>query len=76
MTDLINLTTGQLHRIIAIKEQIEKMEVQIDSIAGGGDGNGDFPIPTIATRRRAEFDQNETFFDLSPGLQSLIIPAN
>ncbi len=35
------LTTGQLHRIIAIKEQIEALQGQIDSIAGGG---GEIPI--------------------------------
>jgi phage protein D len=36
MTNLTSLTTSQLHRIIAIKEQIEALQGQIDSIAGGG----------------------------------------
>jgi len=49
MTNLTDLTTGQLHRIIAIKEQIENLQAQIDSIAaGGGDGAG---ISTPSARR-------------------------
>jgi hypothetical protein len=36
MKNLTDLTTGQLHRIISIKEQIEKLQGQIDSIAGDG----------------------------------------
>jgi hypothetical protein len=35
MTNLSDLTTGELHRIISIKEQIEKLRHEIDSIAGG-----------------------------------------
>jgi hypothetical protein len=35
MTNLKDLTTGQLHRIIAIKQQIETLQGEIDSIAGG-----------------------------------------
>jgi len=35
MTKLIDLTTTQLHQIIAIKEQIETLQSEIDSIAGG-----------------------------------------
>ena len=34
MTKLTDLTTTQLHQIIAIKEQIETLQSQIDSIAG------------------------------------------
>ncbi len=37
MTNLTNLTTGQLRDIIAIKEQIETLQSQLDSIAGGGE---------------------------------------
>jgi hypothetical protein len=41
MTKLKDLTTGQIQRIIAVKEQIEVLKGQIDSIAaGGGDGTG------------------------------------
>jgi hypothetical protein len=40
MTNLKDLTTNQLHQIIAIKEQIEKLQSQIDSIAGG-----EIPVP-------------------------------
>jgi len=36
MTKLTDLTTTQLRRIIAIKEQIETLQGQIDAIAGGG----------------------------------------
>ena len=42
MTNLANLTTSQLKSIIAIKEQIEALQGQIDSIADGG---GEIPIP-------------------------------
>jgi hypothetical protein len=36
MTNLHDLTTSQLNRIIAIKEQIETLQGEIESIAGGG----------------------------------------
>jgi hypothetical protein len=42
MTNLSSLTTGQLHRILAIKEQIEALEAQMEAIAGGG---GEVPTP-------------------------------
>ena len=45
MTNLINLTTAQLHRIIAIKEQIEKLQGQLDSIAGG-----EIPVPLAGVK--------------------------
>ena len=35
MTNLRDLTTGQLHRIIAIKQQIEALQGELNSIAGG-----------------------------------------
>jgi hypothetical protein len=41
MTNLSNLTTSQLKGILAIKEQIEALQRQIDLIAGGGE----IPIP-------------------------------
>jgi hypothetical protein len=44
MTNLTDLTTSQLHSIIAIKEQIETLQGQIDSIAAGG--GGEIPIPS------------------------------
>ena len=34
MTSLTELTTSQLHRIIAIKEKIEALQSEIESIAG------------------------------------------
>jgi hypothetical protein len=49
MTNLIDLTTSQLNSIIAIKEQIEALQGQIDSIVAG-DGGGDSPAPTIVTK--------------------------
>jgi hypothetical protein len=39
--NITNLTTTQLSQIITIKEQIEALESQIESIAGGGE----VPIP-------------------------------
>ena len=36
MTNLKNLTTAQLQRIIDIKQQIEDLEVELESIAGNG----------------------------------------
>jgi hypothetical protein len=42
MTNLTDLTTGQLRHIIAIKEQIEKLQGQIDSIAA----DGEIPSPS------------------------------
>jgi hypothetical protein len=36
MTNIANLTTTQLNQIITIKEQIENLQGQIDSIAAGG----------------------------------------
>ena len=37
MTDLATLTTTQLRQVLAIKEQIETLQGQLDSIAGGGE---------------------------------------
>jgi hypothetical protein len=42
MTKLNDLTTAQLQRAIEIKEQIEQLQSQIESIAAGG---GEIPIP-------------------------------
>lgn len=36
MTNLQNLTVEQLRRVVAIKEQIEGLESQLNAIAGGG----------------------------------------
>jgi hypothetical protein len=50
--NITELTTTQLRQILAIKEQIETLQSQIDSIAGGGE----IPIPAVeeapTTRRR------------------------
>ena len=48
MMNIAELTTSQLNRIIAIKEQIEELQGQLDSIANGSD----VPIPMIAPKRR------------------------
>jgi hypothetical protein len=44
MTNLSDLTTSQLRKIVAIKEQIEALQSRLDSIAAG-----DGEIPTPAT---------------------------
>jgi hypothetical protein len=44
MTDLKELTTGQLRRILAIKQQIEALQAQVVSIAGGREN--EVPIPS------------------------------
>jgi len=45
-----DLTTGELHKIIAIKEQIEKLQGQLGAIAAGGESptqlTGEAPAPT------------------------------
>jgi hypothetical protein len=54
MTNLANLTTSQLKSIISIKEQIEALQSQIDSIvAGGGEVPPSFTsdAPTKGRRR-------------------------
>ena len=43
MTKINDLTTAQLQRIIAIKEQIEALQGQVDSIVEGG---GEVPAPS------------------------------
>jgi hypothetical protein len=37
MTNLNDLTSNQLRRIVAIKEKIETLQGQLDDLAGGGD---------------------------------------
>ena len=49
MTNLQDLTASQLNRIIAIKERIETLEDEIESIAGDG---GEIPVPFEGKRRR------------------------
>ena len=44
--NLKDLTTAQLSRIIAIKEQIESLQAEIDSIASAGESGGnEVPVP-------------------------------
>jgi hypothetical protein len=50
MTNLYDLTTTQLHRIIAIKEKIEKLQGQLDALAGGGEIGA--PAAGIAPKKR------------------------
>ena len=45
--NLKDLTTAQLTRIISIKEQIESLQAEVDSIASAGEGGGEVPVPTI-----------------------------
>jgi hypothetical protein len=42
MTNLAHLTSGQLHEILVIKEHIEMLQRQLDSVAGGDE----IPIPS------------------------------
>jgi hypothetical protein len=49
MTNLIDLTTSQLSRIIAIKERIETLQRELNSIAGDG---GELPMPLKSKKRR------------------------
>jgi hypothetical protein len=49
MTKLTDLTTGQIQRIIAIKEQIEALQSQVDSIVA--DGGGGDTVPTSSAVR-------------------------
>ncbi len=44
MTNLTTLTTTQLRTIVAIKEQIETLQTQLDSIAGGEEGETPTPL--------------------------------
>jgi len=54
MTNLHDLTTSQLNRIIAIKEQIETLQGEIESIAGdGGEVPSPFPGDNPRKRRRS-----------------------
>jgi hypothetical protein len=48
MTKFTDLTTSQLNSIIAIKEQIENLQGQLDAIAAGSDA----PAPMVAGKRR------------------------
>jgi hypothetical protein len=48
MINITDLTTNQLNSIIALKEQIENLQSQIDSIANGSN----LPEPIIASKRR------------------------
>jgi hypothetical protein len=50
MTNISNLTTTQLHQIIALKEQIEALQTQLDSIV---DGEGQTTEQAPKKRRRS-----------------------
>ena len=47
VTDFKDLTTSQLRSIIAIKERVEALQSQIESIVADG-GGGEIPIPSAA----------------------------
>ncbi len=47
MTNLQNLTVGQLRKVVAIKEQIERLQSQLSAFAEGGSA-----APVRARRRR------------------------
>ena len=49
--NITELTTTQLRQIIAIKEQIETLQSQIDSIAGGGGGTSSAPDKPTGARK-------------------------
>ena len=53
MTNLSDLTAAQLKSIVAVKEQIEALQGQIDSIVGGrGGGNGESSIPAVEVSKK------------------------
>jgi hypothetical protein len=52
MTNISNLTTGQLHRILAIKQQIEALQSQLESIAGRGGVPTPSPVEAPAPAKR------------------------
>ena len=49
MTNLKDLTTNQLQRILEIKEQIEGLQTELDSIATDG---GEIPVPFLKAGKR------------------------
>ena len=49
MTNLQDLTTSQLNRIIALKERIESLQAEISSVVDGG---GEAPVPAEKPKRR------------------------
>jgi hypothetical protein len=53
MINFDGLTTSQLHRIIAIKERIEKLQSQIDSIAANGKIAAPSTVEAPKKRRRS-----------------------
>jgi hypothetical protein len=54
MPNLNDLTTEQIRRIVSIKQQIEALQGQIDSIAAGADGEvtPDSVTPTVRKKHR------------------------
>jgi len=50
--NLKDLTTAQLNRIISIKEQIESLQAEIDSIASAGGGEVPVPAPDAKPARK------------------------
>jgi hypothetical protein len=52
LTDLSSLTTRQLNRIIAIKQEIEKLQSQIAAIADGGEIPSPFAEDALAPAKR------------------------
>jgi hypothetical protein len=59
MTNISELTTNQLHKIVAIKERIEKLQGELESLVGGnGDHTPSAPAPagkrTMSAAARAK----------------------
>ena len=52
MTPLQNLTVEQLRQLVAIKEQIESLQGEIESIAGGGGSSAPAPPEKRRGRRK------------------------
>jgi hypothetical protein len=52
MTTLNDLTTSQIQSIIEIKEQIEALQSQIDSIAGGGEVSSPVQVEAATPAKR------------------------
>ena len=45
MLDIQNLSVAQLRKAVGIKEQIERLQHQLNSMAGGGPPVGEIPSP-------------------------------
>jgi len=54
MTELQNLSVAELRRVISIKEEIESLTAQLNSIAGGGDAAAPAPVKRRGVYKRSK----------------------